>query len=94
MGLESKLTVTEGMTVDYVKSHGNKAQQIAVKLFDVDNSGDLKGNEVELFNNCVFKLDNDKFTIYDKELSKDGHGGKIVFNGYVDDLSELLLINS
>lgn len=77
---EAKLIVTEGMKVDYVKQHGNRAQQIAVKLFDADDSGDLKGSEVELFNNCVFKLENDKFTIYDNGLRKDGHGGKIVFN--------------
>lgn len=81
-----KLTITEGMSVDYVKQHGNKAQQVAARFFDADDSGDFKGNEVELFNSCVFNMDEKTFTVYDKELQSEGHGGIIVFNLLKDDM--------
>ena len=95
---EAKLIATEGMTVDYVKQNGSNAQKVAVQIFDADDSGDLKGNEVELFNNCVFKylpvkrIDDvsadQSLVIYDKELQKNGYGGMITVDklSYADGL--------
>ena len=79
---EAKLTITEGMTVKYIKQHGSSAQKLIANLFDTDDSGDFKGNEVKLFNNCDFSLKSDELVINDKELQAKGYGGVITM--YID----------
>ena len=77
---EKKLVITETMSVDYVAQNGNSGQRVLAKFFDADDSGDYTGEEVKLFNNCVFTLGENNITIYDKEMQQQGYGGKIVID--------------
>lgn len=75
--VESKVQVTTGMKVNDVIKNGSKGQRIAANMFDVDGNGVFDKKETELFNNCTFKTEKGKITIYDNEQRKKGHGGVI-----------------
>ena len=64
---QAKLHIYEGMSVDTVKRHGSDGQKIAVTLFDTDRNGKLEGAEVTEMNDCTFKSEPNKLTIWGKQ---------------------------
>lgn len=64
---QAKLHIYEGMSVDTVKRDGSDGQKIAVTLFDTDGNGKLEGAEVTRMNNCTFKSEPNKLTIWEKQ---------------------------
>ena len=66
---QTKVQAYEGISLQTIQQKGSDGQKIMAPLFDVDGNGKLEGNEVKRFNNCIFKTEQGKITMYDR--SKD-----------------------
>lgn len=72
-----RLTITEGMTTDYVRQHGNTAQVAAISVFDKDANGVFDKEEAQLFNSVALAHYGDELRIYERTHKK-GENAKLL----------------
>ena len=70
--ISRRLTIKEGMTVNYVKQHGNAAQKVAICIFDKDGNGIFSKREADEFNSTRLTLQGDELRINKAKYLK-GH---------------------
>ena len=63
---QAKVQAYEGISLKTIQQKGSDGQKIMAPLFDTDRNGKLEGLEVERFNNCIFKSEPGKVTMYDR----------------------------
>ena len=63
---QARIEAYEGIELKTIKQKGSDGQKLMAPLFDTDGNGKLEGYEVEAFNNCRFKAEPGKVTVFDK----------------------------
>lgn len=82
---QPRVQIYEGMSVETVRKSGSEGQKLMAPLFDTDQDGKFDKYEAEAFNNCNFKTEKGKITIYNRS----GYGTEITelkYDNYEEDI--------
>ena len=77
---QARVQIYEGMSVETVKRNGSDGQKLMASLFDLDKDGKYDAAEAEAFNNCNFKTEKGKITMYNRS----GYGPEVTELKYDD----------
>ena len=84
---QARVQIYEGMSVETVKRNGSDGQKLMASLFDLDKDGKYDAAEAEAFNNCNFKTEKGKITMYNRS----GYGPEdteLKYDDYEKDIAQ------